>query len=320
MVSCHNYAMVCEGAQSLTNHCQSRYGYYCTSKGYTAFSRNDPICDECECIDLMPKPLCIAWIGSGTMGCLRDEGSTDLSTLFQDPNDYRDETTTNVRGEVSLERQEQQLSDSARSSLKDDKGQNEEKLHKRTSFSNQEPPDINADSNTQNSPDSYKEERQHLTPFNTTDSGPTATDGATEMATATSTSQPGQAINCTDAECCNKKFARAKSQTHLSNAREPETESEAQLDPYIKGFLASKALQHPCRDTDRGGGGGHGGGGHGSGGGRGGGGRGGGGTPAAAAGAGSTSTASTPMTIRSPAWLCFKVLMGTAVSVLVWAL
>ncbi|KAJ9655805.1 hypothetical protein H2198_005425 [Neophaeococcomyces mojaviensis] len=56
----HNYALVCFGSRELTEACQLlRFQYYCNSKGKISHkgAYSNQGCDEnCECVDLNPKP------------------------------------------------------------------------------------------------------------------------------------------------------------------------------------------------------------------------------------------------------------------------
>lgn len=78
----HDYAMVCAQTRGHTEYCQrSPREYYCSQNGYviqktTATVRYTPFEEQCVCIGVIPKPIClVGWSGSST--CLRSLPDTD---------------------------------------------------------------------------------------------------------------------------------------------------------------------------------------------------------------------------------------------------
>lgn len=120
-VHCHDWAMVCMGNRDVTNSCQRNARYFCTARGYISYPEGGAIeaCDEvCTCINLLPKLSCMAWIGSGSMGCIRGENRIDPSTLFEISDGHQDEATTYILRAIHL--QVLQLQGRGHSSLEED--------------------------------------------------------------------------------------------------------------------------------------------------------------------------------------------------------
>lgn len=285
--------------------------------------------DSCQCINLFPKPRCIARM-SGTFSCLRDEGSIELSTLVKDLSGDQDEVTSENLREIRVEERpvlnEQQISpeqDEDFTYQRDldfvddrgwephvdtccldttDRGPSESRLQRRaSSLTDHKPRDIKAQNATQVFRSDEKEERQHLGPFNLASTAPTTQ----ATAKSTTTSQSGQDTNCTDPRYCIERPAQSKSKTRSLSIGEADSEPEPEPNTYINNTVPSVEPQNPHPNIGKGGGGG-------------GGGAGAGAAAAAAAANAGHSRHSAAATLQNSGWLCFKTFVGVMVSFLVW--